>query len=82
MLKDKVLFSPSKYKRNEKITPITKKIKIKKISCVICSTYGKSKNPKISHIFEEKQCENEDEKIFKEEESTEILKILDLIRSI
>ena len=53
MLKDKVLFSPSKYKRNEKITPITKKIKIKKISCVICGTYGKSKNPKISHISEE-----------------------------
>ena len=53
MLKDKVLFSPSKYKRKKKITPITKKIKIKKISCVICGTYGKSKNPKISHISEE-----------------------------
>ena len=44
----------------------------------------------IYHIFEKilalsifsSKCENEDRKIFKEEESIEILKIIDLIKSI
>ena len=50
----------------------------------------KFKNPKISYIFVEtlvlsincSKCENEDEKLFKEEKSIEILKILGLIKNI
>ena len=45
---------------------------------------------KISYIFEKtlllsiicSKCKNEDEKLFKEEESIEVLKILDLIENI
>ena len=44
----------------------------------------------MSYIFEKtlflfiisSKCENEDEKVFKEEESTEILKILGLIKNV
>ena len=62
---------------------------MKKMYCVICGGYRKFKNPKISYIFEKtlflsiicSKCENEDEKIFKEEESIEILKILGLIKN-
>ena len=58
--------------------------------CVICGNYKKSKNLKISYIFEKtlvlsvicSKCENDDEKIFKEEEPIEILKILGLIKYI
>ena len=57
--------------------------------CVICGNY-KSKNLKISYIFEKtlvlsiiwSKCENDNEKIFKEEEPIEILKILGLIKYI
>ena len=60
---------------------------MKKLCCVICSKYRKFKNPKISHILEKtyvlliicSKCKNEDEKIYQEEESIEILKILGLI---
>ena len=63
---------------------------MKKLYCVICGKYGKYKNPKISYIFEKKlvlsiicsKCRNEDEKIFKEKESIEILRILALIGNI
>ena len=56
--------------------------------CVICGNYKKSK--KISYIFEKtlvlciicSKCENNNEKIFKEEEPIEILKILSLIKYI
>ena len=56
----------------------------------ICGKYGKLEKPKISYILEKKsvlsiissKCKNEDEKIFKEEESIEILKILDLIENV
>ena len=56
---------------------------MKKIYCVICSKYGKFENPKISYILEKtsilfiyySKCTNEDEKIFKEEESVKILKM-------
>ena len=49
---------------------------MKKLCCVICGKYRKFKNPKISYNFEKdisfsvicSKCENEDEKIFKEEE--------------
>ena len=58
--------------------------------CVICGNYKKSKNLKISHILEKtlvlsiicSKCENDNEKIFKEEEPIEILKILGLIKYI
>ena len=60
---------------------------MKKLYCVICGKYRKLKNSKISYIFEItlllsiicSRCENEDGKIFKEEESVEILKIFGLI---
>ena len=57
---------------------------------VFCGNYKKSKNLKISYIFEKtlvlsiicSKCENDNEKIFKEEEPIEILKILGLIKYI
>ena len=63
---------------------------MKKLYCVICAKYRKFKNPKMSYIFEKtwvlsiicSKCGNEDEKIFKEEESIEELKILGLIENI
>ena len=60
-----------------------------KIYCIICGKYIKFKNLKISYIFEKavlsitcSKYDNEDEKIFKEEESMEILKIFNLINNI
>ena len=69
---------------------MTKKVKTKKIYCVISGENRKFKNPKISYIFEKtlifyiicSKCGNEDEKIFKEEESIQILNILSLIKNI
>ena len=63
---------------------------MKKLYCVICSKYKKIEKPKISYLLEKTivlsiiciKCKNGDEKIFKEEESIEILKILGLIKSI
>ena len=63
---------------------------MEKLYCVICGKYRKFENLKISSIFEKalvlsiicSKCGNEDEKIFKEEESTEILKILGLTENI
>ena len=63
---------------------------MEKLYCVICGKYRKFENLKISYIFEKAlvlsiicgKCGNEDEKIFKEEESTEILKILGLTENI
>ena len=46
------LFSPNEYGKNNKIFSITKKIKMKKICCVICGNYRNFKNPKISYSFE------------------------------
>ena len=62
----------------------------KKKNCLVCGKYRKSKNPKISWIFIKTlvlsiicgKCGSEGEKIFKEEESIEILKLLGLIKSI
>ena len=59
---------------------------MKKLYCVICTKCRILKNAKISYIFEKtlvlsiigSNCENEDEKVFKEEESIDILKTLDL----
>ena len=54
---------------------VTKKVKMKKLYCVICGKYRKSEKPKISYILEKtlvlsiiyRKYKNEDEKIFKEE---------------
>ena len=75
---------------NDKIFSLTKKVMMKKIYCIICGKYRKFKNHKISYIFETKwvlsiicsKCENEDENIFKEEESIATSKILNLIENI
>ena len=61
-----------------------------KLYCIVCGKYKKLENPKISYLLENtlvlsiicSKCKNEDEKIFKEEESNEILKILGLIEII
>ena len=62
----------------------------KKICCIVSGKYRKFKNPKISHIskkhllfilFALSVSENADEKIFKEEESIQILKVLGLIEN-
>ena len=64
---------------------------MKQIYCVICGKYRKFRKPKISYIFEKTLVlsiiffllfKNEDEKIFKEKESVEILKSIGLLRNI
>ena len=63
---------------------------MKKLYCVICGKYRKFEKPKISYLLEKtlvlsiicSKCKNEDEKLFKEEESIEILKIIRLIENI
>ena len=62
---------------------ITKRVKMKKWCYVICGKYRKLEKPKISYLFKKalflsiicSKCENEDEKLFKEEEPIETLKI-------
>ena len=61
---------------------------MKKWYCIICGKYRKLKKPKI-YILEKtvlsiicSKCKIEDQKILKEEESVEILKILGLIQNI
>ena len=54
--------------------------KKKKLWCIICGKYRKFEKLKISYLLEKtlvysiicSECKNEDEKIFEEEESTEI----------
>ena len=63
---------------------------MKKLYCVICRKYRKFEKPKISYLSEKTlvlsiiccKCKNKYEKIFKEKESIEILKILGLINNI
>ena len=63
---------------------------MKKLYCIICCRYRKFEKPKISYLLEKtlvlsiicSKCKNEDEKIFKEEDSIEIIKILGLINNI
>ena len=50
---------------------------IKKLYCIISGKYGIFEKTKILYLLE---CKNEDEKLFKEEESIEILKIFGLIK--
>ena len=57
-----------------------------KLYCVMCSKYRKFEKPKISYLLEKtlvlsiicSKCKNEDEKIFKEEESV-VVKISPII---
>ena len=69
---------------------ITKKVKMKKLYCVICGKYRKFEKPKI-YVLEKSldfsiiysKCKNEDEKLFKEEEGwVETLKVVDLFENI
>ena len=63
---------------------------MKKLYCIICCRYRKFEKSKISYLLEKtlvlsiicSKCINEDEKIFKEEDSIEIIKILGLINNI
>ena len=63
---------------------------MKKLYCVICGKYRKFEKPKISYLLGKtlvpsvicSKCKKEDEKIFKEEDSIETLKILGLIENI
>ena len=58
-----------------------KKVRMRKIYCTKCKKCKEFKKPKIWYICD-KTFRSEDEKVFKEEESIEILKILSLITSI
>ena len=63
---------------------------MKKLYCVICGKYRKFEKPKIWYLLEKtllltiicSKCKDEDEKMFKEEDSVEVLKILGLIENI
>ena len=63
---------------------------MKKLYCVICSKYRKFEKPKISYLLEKTlvlsiiccKWKNEDEKLFKEEESIEISKFFGIIKNI
>ena len=69
---------------NTKLFSRTKKRK--KLYCVICEKFEK---PKLSYLLKKQlfllfcsKCKNEDEKLFKEEESIETLEILGLTENI
>ena len=63
---------------------------MKKLCYVSCGKYRKFEKPKISYLLEKtlvlfiicSKCKNEEEILFKEEESFEILKILGLTENI
>ena len=61
---------------------------MKKFYCIICGKYRIFEKPKISYLLEKTvlflslKCRNEDGKLFKDEDSVEILKILSLIENI
>ena len=63
---------------------------MKRVFCIICGKCKKFKTLKKYTFLKKKftsfyycsKCGNEDEKIFKEEESTEILEVLGLIKNI
>ena len=63
---------------------------MKKSYCANCGKYRKFEKSKISYLLEKtlvpsiicSKCKNEDEKIFQEEKSIEMLKILGLINNI
>ena len=63
---------------------------MKKLCCVIYGKYKNFEKPKISYLLEKtlalsitcSKCKDEDKKLFKEDESIEILTILGLIENI
>ena len=63
---------------------------MKKLYCIICGKCREFGKTKISYVLEKtlvlsiicSKCKNGDEKIFKEEESIEILEVLGLINNI
>ena len=63
---------------------------MKNIYWVICRKYRKFEKPKISYLLQKtlvlsiicNKCKNEDEKIFLEKDSTEILKLFGLIEKV
>ena len=63
---------------------------MKNLYCIICGKYRRSEKPKISYLLEKpvvlsiisSKYKNEDEKLFQEEESVQILKILGLTENI
>ena len=63
---------------------------MKKLYCVLYGKYRKFEKPKTSYLVEKtfvlciiySECKNEDKKLFKEEKSIEIVKILGLIKNI
>ena len=63
---------------------------MKKLYCVICGKYKEFEKHKTSYLLQwtlvlsiiRCKCKNEDEKLFKEEESIVILQILGLIENI
>ena len=63
---------------------------MRKIYYIKCKRYKEFKNPKISYIYYKdlllssicNNCGSEDEKMFREDESTEILKVLGLTEDI
>ena len=62
---------------------------MKKLHCSICGKYSQFEKPKIYFLERAlvlsiicSKCKNEDENIFKEEESVETLKVLGLIENI
>ena len=71
---------------NTKIFSVTKNTEMKIIHF---EKYRKFRNPKMSYIFEKTlvlsviciKCKNEEKKMFKEEKSTEKLKIVGLIKN-
>ena len=64
--------------------------KMNKLCCVTCGKNKKFEKRKMLYLLEKtlvlsiicNKCKNEDEKLFKEEESIEMLKILGLIENI
>ena len=74
------LYSSNYYEKNDKVIlkyfqQIPKKVKMKKIYCVVCGKYKKIKSPKIPYIFKgtlafsiiSSKYDSKDERIFKEE---------------
>ena len=62
---------------------------MKKLDCVICGKYRRFEKPKMLELKLKlvlsiicNKCKHEDEKLFKEKESIEILKILSIIENI
>ena len=79
------LFSPSKYEKYHKIiSKHFQQIKRLRWNSILCYFWYAFSNVSkiISFSFISSKCEHEDEKIFKEEESVEILKIIVLIEII